>query len=574
MPTSPHWYDSERLTLLMAAEIAFAEDHGAACPSVRDFIGQFLGLKGTGKARDICASLDVGGRETLKDFHHMPGAVLRLLAAMRASSRMVKPRDLGLIGRDHLLIRFIDDDCDPESFVYRKAEIEHDGLPYMVEVAFGYHSGGTGLRVVEGFNFSPAVGGSPFQLEQRLALNRVDEDDPVTVFAHVTAPRLNFLDRGKARISLPDKVEREVMGMVTAVTKAWTKQKTAEIRDMQARLRREDAMVRRDRSTTIKDAAYAVMAAAYTAASDDGGGGRLPTKPRQIMYAARPAILKMTGKTAFNDDYFTQELLVGYMKDHPDETADWDVIWDDRGHFAEPHTDRLIGLGTLPVRDYMKGFHAPAIAPAAIADAHVRTLGPAGRYHAVLFIEKEGFEPILQAASLYERYDLAPMSTKGMSVTAARMLVEELCGKLGLPLFVLHDFDKSGFSIHETLVNDTERYEFEHALDNVVEIGLRLADVERLELQSEQVAIKDDQKDSARENLRDNGATEGEIAFLIDGLPEHGNEPRRVELNAASWSTSSRPALSRTASARLFRRWTRWPTPMRRSSAEPWPGGR
>ena len=30
------------------------------------------------------------------------------------------------------------DGCDPDSLVYRKAEIEHDGLPYVIEVAFGY----------------------------------------------------------------------------------------------------------------------------------------------------------------------------------------------------------------------------------------------------------------------------------------------------------------------------------------------------------------------------------------------------------------------------------------------------
>jgi hypothetical protein len=44
-PTSPHWYDQERLARLMAAEIAYAEDHDLACPSVRDFIRQFRGLK-------------------------------------------------------------------------------------------------------------------------------------------------------------------------------------------------------------------------------------------------------------------------------------------------------------------------------------------------------------------------------------------------------------------------------------------------------------------------------------------------------------------------------------------------
>jgi hypothetical protein len=56
-PTSPHWYSIERLKGLMAAEIAFAEDHGTACPSVRDFIRLFRGLIGTTKAGVICKEI-------------------------------------------------------------------------------------------------------------------------------------------------------------------------------------------------------------------------------------------------------------------------------------------------------------------------------------------------------------------------------------------------------------------------------------------------------------------------------------------------------------------------------------
>ena len=214
-----------------------------------------------------------------------------------------------------------------------------------------------------------------------------------------------------------------------------------------------------------------------------------------------------------------------------------DIIWDDRGHFAEPHTAHEIGLGTLPVREYIAGFHPPEIEPARIADACVATCGPEGRYHAVLFCEKEGFEPIFQAAGIYERYDLAPMSTKGMSTTAGRTLVEELCGKRGLPLFVLHDFDKSGFSIKETLISDTERYEFEHALDNVVELGLRLPIVERLGLLSEPVAFKKNADlGKLADRLRTNGATEDEIGFLLSPAPDHDTGGKRVELNALTSS--------------------------------------
>jgi hypothetical protein len=66
-PASPHWYDQKRLAGLMAAEIPYAEDHGLACPSVRDFIRQSRGLKGTTKANDICETLNIPERASLAD---------------------------------------------------------------------------------------------------------------------------------------------------------------------------------------------------------------------------------------------------------------------------------------------------------------------------------------------------------------------------------------------------------------------------------------------------------------------------------------------------------------------------
>jgi hypothetical protein len=45
--TSPHWYNPERLRLLMASEIAYAEDSRKPSPSVREFVQQFRGLSST-----------------------------------------------------------------------------------------------------------------------------------------------------------------------------------------------------------------------------------------------------------------------------------------------------------------------------------------------------------------------------------------------------------------------------------------------------------------------------------------------------------------------------------------------
>ena len=115
----------------------------------------------------------------------------------------------------------------------------------------------------------------------------------------------------------------------------------------------------------------------------------------------------------------------------------------------------------------------------------------------MLFLEKEGFTQILEAARIAERYDLAIMSTKGMSVTAARTLVEDLCGKRGLKLLVLHDFDVAGFSIKQTLVTSNRRHYFRHAI-NFIDLGLRLADVEEMGLDAEPTSNKGDDDTIAR----------------------------------------------------------------------------
>ena len=147
----------------------------------------------------------------------------------------------------------------------------------------------------------------------------------------------------------PIDIAASIIDIVEGVTKDWTKQRKAEERDRSARARRYDRMVRQDRFT-VREAAWAVMKDAYMKASDNG---RLPTRPRQIMYAARPEILELTEKDTLDDRYFTQTLLPDYITTHPEECRDWDIVWDARGHFTEPHTGHQIALGTLEVREYL-----------------------------------------------------------------------------------------------------------------------------------------------------------------------------------------------------------------------------
>jgi hypothetical protein len=321
----------------------------------------------------------------------------------------------------------------------------------------------------------------------------------------------------------PTSAAERLREAVLAVTKDWAKQRKAEERDASAAFRRHERLVR-SRRVTIKTAAWEVMEQAYMAASNND---TLPANARQVMYPARPHILERTGKTTLDDDYFTQTLLPDYITE---QQVDWDVVYDDRGHLIEPHTGRMIGLGTLHVRNYLKQAQALQLQPPQLASGRIVTYGPHGCYGALFYIEKEGFLTLFQAVHLAERHDISIMSNKGMSVTAARTLVEHLARMWKVPLLVLHDFDKSGFSIHGTLKRDTRRYQWTHPV-KVIDLGLRLADIRDLcrrhslniDDLTERVPDKDESRETRRANLLLNGATPEEAELLLT---------HRIELNA------------------------------------------
>jgi hypothetical protein len=303
----------------------------------------------------------------------------------------------------------------------------------------------------------------------------------------------------------------DIVIALRAVTKLWAKQRKQEERHASAEANRLQRFLR-SRRETQKDVAWECMEAAYLAASSND---TLPATARQVMYAARPVIQERTGKQ-LDDQYFTQTLLPDYMEEHD---VDWDVVFDDRGHLREPHTGHGIGLGTLSVRHYQSKIGQFDFKEPSFSSGGIVTRGPSGFFGAVLFIEKEGFMPLFEAVNLAERFDIALMSTKGVSNTAARQLIDEMCGRHEIPLFVLHDFDKAGFSILGTLQRDTRRYSFMNDIE-VIDLGLRLEDIEGLQRED---AFDKGSRASRASNLSENGATEAEIDFLLD---------YRVELNA------------------------------------------
>jgi DNA topoisomerase VI subunit B len=211
-PTSAHWYDAERLVRYMSAHIARDEDRGYN-RTVREFISEFRGLTRSAKQKLV---LDESGasRISLANFvgDGEVSAAAQLLAAMQRHTSKIKPRDLGIIGRDHLLAMCTASGVNEKTFRYKSVIGETaDGLPVVIETAFGWCPTGSGRRIIAGVNWSPALG-NPFRdfgrggeegLERLLSEARCSAVEPIVYFVHLAMPRVQFSDRGKTALIIP-----------------------------------------------------------------------------------------------------------------------------------------------------------------------------------------------------------------------------------------------------------------------------------------------------------------------------------------------------------------------------------
>jgi hypothetical protein len=263
------------------------------------------------------------------------------------------------------------------------------------------------------------------------------------------------------------------------------------------------------------EAAGRVLPEALERATD---GGRLPAMVRQVYYAARPALLELTGLEQIGYSWFAGEVVPRHLDGNP-ELAGYDVLYDERGHFIEPHTRTHRGLSTLGVRSYLaaQGHDDSLRMP---SDLWPTIAGDGCRYGAVLIVEKTGFDEILAAARIPERFDVVIISNKGQPVIAMRQLIDELATRQPhARFFSLGDFDDAGLSIDYSLTQDRDyRYSFRNAIE-----------VQRIAVTLDQAL-----------DLHHAGLSEPYTPRQIDHLIEIGTAPeaieflreRRVELNA------------------------------------------
>ncbi len=227
-PTSPHWYNESRLQRYLAAHVARDREFKRE-RTVREFVAEFRGLSGTAVQCKILAEVGCS-HQSLREFFGVErvnrAGIKKLLAAMCKHSKPVAPKHLGIIGVEHLKQRFLAAGGNDETCKYElERGVTEDGIPFVIELAFGLHQAGLTPQVagpvsrksITGVNWSVAIN-NPFRafgstgqgLENMLAELRVNRREPVICAVHLASAYVQYADRGKSSIVLSgDDVELE-----------------------------------------------------------------------------------------------------------------------------------------------------------------------------------------------------------------------------------------------------------------------------------------------------------------------------------------------------------------------------
>ena len=159
-PTSAHWCDNGRFRRYMAAHIDNRDSI-----TVREFISELRGMTGTAKQKLVLAETGAS-HVSLYDYfgrHKVNVAnIAKLLASIQKHTAPVKPADLGIVGKEHFYRMMEVAGGDPKTFTYNRSLGETNGVPRVIEFAFGIHRDGLTAGVAyRPAKSSPASTGRP-----------------------------------------------------------------------------------------------------------------------------------------------------------------------------------------------------------------------------------------------------------------------------------------------------------------------------------------------------------------------------------------------------------------------------
>jgi hypothetical protein len=466
-PTCPHWYRRAEFERLLGAFLAH-DRRGNGGRLLRDFLGEFSGLSGTAKRKAVLDAVGLqraplerllnGGME----FDH--GLVDRLLAAMQAAARPVRPDGLGALGKDNVARAFERCGADLTTYRYKVMKGVTDGVPWVAEAAFACLPKGRPRQLLSGVNWSPTLraGDDPFTLSYHLGASWCGHGEPIVLLAHLICPRPEFLNRGKSTLARHSPGFAAVREAVEHVTADWAKQRKSEIRDRSREAARLERMQHQQvRKISLKDLVLRHLPKIIVQVSQHG---RLSFTQRDLFYGLRPLVQQDHDKS-LTYEYF-KSLLTDIECEHGEIAG---LLREPRGSIYHPHLRQTIPLSTESVAAYRRPFWT---------------------FNKIAYIEKAGTQQNLIETGWPEEFDCAIANTGGYTTRAVKDLFDLLATSTEpVTVFCIHDADAAGTMIYHTLQNETKaRGARKVEIVNLglepwegVEMGLEIEDVEGTE---------------------------------------------------------------------------------------------
>jgi hypothetical protein len=430
-PTSPHWYRLAELERLAGAFLSHDRER-RTIRVLRDFLAQFDGLSGTVKRKGVLEALDLQrasmDRLLLRDrdeFDH--DLVHRLLRAMQAATRLIRPKALGPLGRDNIAASFRRWGGDPATYRYKMITGDDYGVPWVVEAAMACLPSGRPRKLLCGVNWSPGLN-DPFRLGFQLGKNFCGPGEPVVILAHLVCPRPEFVDRGKRTLAGHSPGYESISAVVEVVTADWERQRRSEIRDRKRELKRmENMRVREAIRLSLKDLVIKHLPRVIAITSENG---RLSFTQRDLFYAIRPLVQQEQDKPLAYS-YFT-----GLLTDWEAERGEIAGLQrEPRGSLYHPHRREEIPLSTETVARYARPFWT---------------------INKLVYIEKAGTQQNLIEVGWPQEHDCAIASVGGFTTRAIKDLLDMLAtSSEPITVFCVHDAAGAGTMIYHTLVNET-----------------------------------------------------------------------------------------------------------------------
>lgn len=499
------WYAEDEFIQRLIGAVRADRQNGKD-RTVADFLGEFAGFRRSEVRKKLIGELGMqrlGLSQIIADERQQ-----ELYQAISSRSDAVQPKSLGKLGRNHVQARLSQVGCSEVK--YKNAEgFTSNGLPFVLEVAFGYCDRIDERRVITAVNGAPSVYEPCITMvESQLERNYLESNWCCYFLVNLLQPSVCFTNRGKTELAIDEVVATELERLIQCVLKDHVKYAKALERNAEQESRRRSKAARsRNNLASQRHAIFELLPESVDAMSL---GGTVNFDARSHYYWMRDAIQRLTGEG--------EVLQQNYLDRVIDEWESQNGVIqfrerDARGFLYEPHSGRTIPLGTKEVAEYSL---------------------PDFLFHTLLYVEKKGLLTVLKHFKLAERYDVGIIAAEGFSTRASQELMQKAANGHGMKVIVLHDADPSGYGIANALGRDSGAHKFDY---EVIDAGLTIEEAVGMGLSTESFN---------RKNALPSNINWSPMALeYFEGEPstfekENGKESiqysgcRRVELNALS----------------------------------------